>query len=134
MAYRRRQGISRTSTFKEEIYRSPEHDHHHDNINKNSNNNDDTLFTTSSSSPSLAAQAIRASAAHRESSLSSAYAGGSISQRSKVYFTFFSIKNFLLLLFLLHLGFVFSAKNENGSHLVCIFKLILLIHFHVMTT
>ncbi|KAG6744422.1 hypothetical protein POTOM_053148 [Populus tomentosa] len=85
MAYRRKQGITRASTFKEEIYRPPEHDHHHDNINKNSNNNDDTLFTTSSSSPSLAAQAIRASAAHRESSLSSAYAGGSISQRSKVF-------------------------------------------------
>jgi hypothetical protein len=89
MAYKRRQGITRASTFKEEIYRPPEHDHHHDNINKNSNNNDDTLFTTSSSSPSLAAQAIRASAAHRESSLSSAYAGDSIPRRSKVFFMSF---------------------------------------------
>uniref|UniRef100_A0A5B7A2Q4 Uncharacterized protein n=1 Tax=Davidia involucrata TaxID=16924 RepID=A0A5B7A2Q4_DAVIN len=55
MAYRRRQGITRTSTFKEEIHHHPTHD------------------ATSSSSSSLAAQAIRASAAHRDSSLSSAY-------------------------------------------------------------
>ncbi|CAI9097145.1 OLC1v1033497C1 [Oldenlandia corymbosa var. corymbosa] len=61
MAYRRRQGITRASTFKE-----------------------DSIYSSSSSSPpptsappsssSLAAQAIRASAAHRDSSLSSAYA------------------------------------------------------------
>ncbi|KAF9684890.1 hypothetical protein SADUNF_Sadunf04G0165700 [Salix dunnii] len=83
MAYRRRHGSTRASTFEEEIYLPPEHDRRHDNINKNSSNNDDTLLTTSS--PSLAAQAIRASAAHRELSLSSAHAGGSISQRSKVF-------------------------------------------------
>ncbi|KAB1224681.1 hypothetical protein CJ030_MR2G024693 [Morella rubra] len=57
MAYRRRQGITRTSTYKEEINCPP----------------DDNNLSNSSSS-SLAAQAIRASAAHRESSLSSAYA------------------------------------------------------------
>ncbi|KAJ6765354.1 HEAT-INDUCIBLE TRANSCRIPTION REPRESSOR-RELATED [Salix purpurea] len=85
MAYRRRHGSTRASTFEEEIYLPPEHDRRHDNINKNSSNNDDTLLTTSSPSPSLAAQAIRASAAHREFTLSSAYAGGSISQRSKVF-------------------------------------------------
>ncbi|KAJ6708493.1 hypothetical protein OIU85_028729 [Salix viminalis] len=85
MAYRRRHGSTRASTFEEEIYLPPEHDRRHDNINKNSSNNDDTLLTTTSPSPSLAAQAIRASAAHREFTLSSAYAGGSISQRSKVF-------------------------------------------------
>ncbi|XP_024981817.1 uncharacterized protein LOC112518380 [Cynara cardunculus var. scolymus] len=61
MAYRRRQGISRASTFKEDtIHRSP---------------NDDDTTTSSSAAPSssLAAQAIRASAAHRDSSISSAY-------------------------------------------------------------
>lgn len=55
MAYRRRQGITRASTFKEEIHYPP----------------DDSFSSTSSNS--LAAQAIRASAAHRETSLSSAY-------------------------------------------------------------
>ncbi|KAA8517573.1 hypothetical protein F0562_017797 [Nyssa sinensis] len=56
MAYRRRQGITRASTFKEEIYHPP-----------------DDATSSYSSSSSLAAQAIRASAAHRDSSLSSAY-------------------------------------------------------------
>ncbi|KAA8517611.1 hypothetical protein F0562_015085 [Nyssa sinensis] len=56
MAYRRRQGITRSSTFKEEIYHPP-----------------DDATSSYSSSSSLAAQAIRASAAHRDSSLSSAY-------------------------------------------------------------
>ncbi|XP_059668182.1 uncharacterized protein LOC132313435 [Cornus florida] len=61
MAYRRRQGITRASTFKEEIY----HLHQpHD---------DDSTTSSSSSSSSMATQAIRASAAHRDSSLSSAY-------------------------------------------------------------
>ncbi|KAL7194845.1 hypothetical protein ACSBR1_035132 [Camellia fascicularis] len=60
MAYRRRQlGITRASTFKEEIHYPPA---------------DDETKSSSSSSSSLAAQAIRASAAHRDSSsLSSAY-------------------------------------------------------------
>ncbi|KAF7143334.1 hypothetical protein RHSIM_Rhsim05G0233800 [Rhododendron simsii] len=67
MAYRRRQGITRASTFKEEIHHQPDHD----------NNNNDSSSNPSSSS-SLAAQAIRASAAHRDSSsLSSAYAHSS---------------------------------------------------------
>ncbi|KAI3759968.1 hypothetical protein L1987_50355 [Smallanthus sonchifolius] len=61
MAYRRKQGISRSSTFKEEIHRSP----------------NDEGTTTAVPSSSLAAQAIRASAAHRDSSVSSAYASSS---------------------------------------------------------
>lgn len=93
MAYRRRQGITRASTFKEEIYQPPTG-------NKSNDNNKTSLpafsfsqsFSASSSaSESLAAQAIRASAAHRESSLSSAYVGAgadsafaSDHQRSKV--------------------------------------------------
>ncbi|XP_059642717.1 uncharacterized protein LOC132284615 isoform X2 [Cornus florida] len=59
MAYRRRQGISRASTFKEEIYTPPD-------LGSSSS-------SSSTPSSSLAAQAIRASAAHRDSSLSSAY-------------------------------------------------------------
>ncbi|XP_059305193.1 uncharacterized protein LOC132056837 isoform X2 [Lycium ferocissimum] len=60
MAYRRRQGITKSSTIKEEnVFRPPDDD-------------DEGRDTISSSS--LAAQAIRASAAHRDSSLSSAYA------------------------------------------------------------
>ncbi|KAL7583449.1 hypothetical protein Lser_V15G42946 [Lactuca serriola] len=71
MAYRRKQGISRASTFNEEIIHSP--------------NNRDTTTTTSSAAPSssLAAQAIRASAAHRDSSLSSAYANSTSHSSSK---------------------------------------------------
>ncbi|KAF5941074.1 hypothetical protein HYC85_022241 [Camellia sinensis] len=62
MAYRRRQlGITRASTFKEEIHYPPADD-------------ETKSSSSSSSSSSLAAQAIRASAAHRDSSsLSSAY-------------------------------------------------------------
>jgi hypothetical protein len=63
MAYRRRQGITRASTFKEEVHLPPD-----DNPSNDSSN----------SSSSLAAQAIRASAAHRESSLSSAYANSAV--------------------------------------------------------
>ncbi|KAL7134010.1 hypothetical protein ABFS83_12G178100 [Erythranthe nasuta] len=55
MAYRRRQGMGRSSTFKEEIYPSLEEG-------------------GTAASSSLAAQAIMASAAHRDSSHSSAYA------------------------------------------------------------
>ncbi|XP_038882986.1 uncharacterized protein LOC120074094 [Benincasa hispida] len=65
MAYRRRQGITRASTFKEEIH------HHSDEFDHNS------ISSSSSSSSSLAAQAIRASGAHRDSSLSSALGGSS---------------------------------------------------------
>lgn len=60
MAYRRRHGITRASTFKEEIRHPP------------SSSSSSNLATPSPLS-SLAAQAIRASAAHRDSSLSSAY-------------------------------------------------------------
>ncbi|KAJ0878484.1 hypothetical protein HanRHA438_Chr10g0440321 [Helianthus annuus] len=69
MAYRRKQSISRSSTFNQEIHRS----------------NDGATAATPSSS--LAAQAIRASAAHRDSSLSSAYVSSafnsSVKDRSK---------------------------------------------------
>ncbi|XP_027908353.1 uncharacterized protein LOC114167460 [Vigna unguiculata] len=57
MAYRRRHGISRASTFKEEI-------RHHA---------DDEMGSPTSSSPSLAAQAIKASAARRDPSLHLAF-------------------------------------------------------------
>ncbi|URD72524.1 hypothetical protein MUK42_09625 [Musa troglodytarum] len=57
MAYRRRHSTPRSATFEEFHSYSPEED--------------------GSSSPPLAAKAIRASAAHRESSLSSAYDGDS---------------------------------------------------------
>ncbi|KAF5953416.1 hypothetical protein HYC85_006272 [Camellia sinensis] len=71
MAYRRRQGVARTSTFKEEIHYPPPPD------------------GNSSSSSSLAAQAIRASAAHRDSSsLSSAYADSAFRQRPEEFSTY----------------------------------------------
>lgn len=81
MAYRRRQGISRASTFKEEIHHPPD-------------DNDSKTFTSSysfssSTSPanSLAAQAIRASAAARKTD-SPAFAAHSDfgPSRSKVFF------------------------------------------------
>jgi hypothetical protein len=53
MAYRRKQGDTKSYTFKEDV---SDHD-----------------GSSSSNSSSLAAQAIRASSAHRDSSLSSAY-------------------------------------------------------------
>lgn len=82
MAYRRRQGITRASTFKEEIYLRPEDDS--DNNDTKRSNMLKPSYTFHSSS-SLAAQAIKASAAHRESSLSSADGGDSSPQRSKVH-------------------------------------------------
>ncbi|KAL4557748.1 hypothetical protein LXL04_035936 [Taraxacum kok-saghyz] len=69
MAYRRRQGVSRASTFNEEILRSPNHR--------------DTTTSSAAPSSSLAAQAIRASAAHRDSSLSSAYVNSAVNSSSK---------------------------------------------------
>ncbi|KAI4324554.1 hypothetical protein MLD38_030033 [Melastoma candidum] len=62
MAYRRRQGPTKSSIFKEEV--------HFPTPTASLGVEDD------GDSSSLAAQAIRASAAHRESSLSSAYGGG----------------------------------------------------------
>ncbi|KAL2500342.1 hypothetical protein Fot_34190 [Forsythia ovata] len=56
MAYRRRHGMTRAATFKEDTYQPPD---------------------DADSSSSLAAQAIRASAAHRDSSHASAYANHS---------------------------------------------------------
>ncbi|KAI4302623.1 hypothetical protein MLD38_038346 [Melastoma candidum] len=61
MAYRRRHGTTRSSMF-EEVYNPPPPNA--------------LAADEEGDSPSLAAQAIRASAAHRESSLSSAYGGG----------------------------------------------------------
>ncbi|XP_057971891.1 uncharacterized protein LOC131160328 [Malania oleifera] len=84
MAYRRRQGMARASTFKEEIHYPPDDPFSSSSSSYSSNSN--------ANSSSLAAQAIRASAAHRESSLSSAYGDSAFSyanrdserQRSKV--------------------------------------------------
>ncbi|KAK3212846.1 hypothetical protein Dsin_017552 [Dipteronia sinensis] len=82
MAYRRRQGISRSSTFKEEIHHPPE-----TNDNKPSLTSSHSFSPSSSSPPSqsLAAQAIRASAAHRQSTLSPAYSGADSQQRSRAF-------------------------------------------------
>ncbi|KDP21836.1 hypothetical protein JCGZ_00623 [Jatropha curcas] len=90
MAYRRRQGITRASTFKEEIYRASENDNKDDMKSNNFLKSSHTFNSSStiSAQASLAAQAIRASAAHRESSLSSAYAGDPLPQRSKVFDAF----------------------------------------------
>nr|GMC88505.1 Developmental and secondary metabolism regulator veA like [Ipomoea batatas] len=57
MAYRRKLGLTRSATFHPDIRQHSSED----------------LDSPSETSPSLAAKAIRASAAHRESSLSSAY-------------------------------------------------------------
>ncbi|KAI5662910.1 hypothetical protein M9H77_22233 [Catharanthus roseus] len=65
MAYRRRQGIQRASTFKEEIYRR-----HADEDGDFSNS---SSTTSSNSSSSLAAQAIRASADRAHSSFHSSF-------------------------------------------------------------
>ena len=119
MAYRRRQGITKTSTFTEEIHHPPPPDYN------NNNNNEFTRSSSSSSSSSssgggggtlpnstsytsLAAQAIRASAVHRESSLSSAYADSAFASRpSKV--PFFSFLFFSLL------AFQIQSYSSNGS-------------------
>ncbi|XP_009589512.1 uncharacterized protein LOC107776964 [Nicotiana tabacum] len=75
MAYRRKQGMSRSSTFQEEtIFRSLA-DPRPQGISRSSTFQEDSIFRaspgdpfSSSSSSSLAAQAIRASAAHRDQS------------------------------------------------------------------
>lgn len=93
MAYRRRQGVTRASTFKEEIYHPPDDDNYKTN-NRNptftgSHSFSSSTSITPASSTSLAAQAIRASAAHRESSLSSAYADSAFDPpRSKGFTTY----------------------------------------------
>ncbi|KAF3663522.1 putative LRR receptor-like serine/threonine-protein kinase-like [Capsicum annuum] len=75
MAYRRKQGISRSSTFQEEsIFRSPGEQKQHGISRSSTFHHDNSFFppgdsygsSSSSSSMSLAAQAIRASAAHRD--------------------------------------------------------------------
>ncbi|KAM3287685.1 hypothetical protein P3S67_021115 [Capsicum chacoense] len=85
MAYRRKQGISRSSTFQEEsIFRSPGEQKQHG-ISRSSTFHHDNSFrppgdsygsSSSSSSMSLAAQAIRASAAHRDRSYQDALSNG----------------------------------------------------------
>ncbi|XP_044474246.1 uncharacterized protein LOC123202391 [Mangifera indica] len=78
MAYRRRHGITKSSTFKEEIYHPPDNN----NINSNGENiikaslptlKTSYSFSPSSATQSLAAQVSPASAAHRDSSPSSAH-------------------------------------------------------------
>ncbi|MCD9559406.1 hypothetical protein HAX54_017335 [Datura stramonium] len=83
MAYRRKQGISRSSTFQEEsIFRSAVEPKQ---ISRSSTFHHETSFrpsgdsfssSSSSSSLSLAAQAIRASAAHRDRSSQDALSNG----------------------------------------------------------
>lgn len=70
MAYRRRQGISRASTFKEEIHSSLDDD---PKDSHQQNGSTPSLSSSNSSSPSLAAQAIKASAARRQPALSFAF-------------------------------------------------------------
>lgn len=71
MAYRRRQGISRASTFKEEICEQPSSDLDENTSHAASAAPRSYSFTPStSSSSSLAAQAIKASAARRDPSFS----------------------------------------------------------------
>ncbi|CAA7023965.1 unnamed protein product, partial [Microthlaspi erraticum] len=60
MAYRRRQGITRASTFKEDIYNQPP-DHDHGDLKGHSNGGSFRSSQSFSSHSSLAAQAIRAS-------------------------------------------------------------------------
>ena len=77
MAYRRRQGISKSSTFKEEFHDPSLED----------DNASPSIFSSSSTPPpsSLAAQAIKAAASRREPSLSFAFAPAEFDhQRSKV--------------------------------------------------
>ncbi|KAJ8898843.1 hypothetical protein K2173_008152 [Erythroxylum novogranatense] len=83
MAYRRKGGMMRASTFKEEI----NHRTQDDDDDNYSNNGNKTLSSshTFTSSSTLAAQAIRASATHRDSSVSYAYSGDSLPRRSKVF-------------------------------------------------
>lgn len=97
MAYRRRHGITKSSTFKEEIYHPPDNN----NINSNGENiikaSLPTLKTSYSFSPSSATQSLEAqvspaSAAHRDSSPSSAHPlFPSETQEPKVPFSFFTI-------------------------------------------
>ncbi|KAL5143942.1 hypothetical protein HKD37_09G026762 [Glycine soja] len=78
MAYRRRQGISKSSTFKEEFHDPSLED----------DNASPSIFSSSSTPPpsSLAAQAIKAAASRREPSLSFAFAPAEFDhQRSKSF-------------------------------------------------
>ena len=115
MAYRRRQGITKTSTFTEEIHHPPPPDYNNNNDLKRSSSSSSSsssgggggTLPNSTSYTSLAAQAIRASAVHRESSLSSAYADSAFASRpSKVpfFFLFFSL-----------LAFKIQSYSSNGS-------------------
>ncbi|KAI4353590.1 hypothetical protein L6164_002529 [Bauhinia variegata] len=80
MAYRRRQGISRASTFKEEIYHRSSSDDNNNNIKSLSPSY--SFSPSSSSTSSLAAQAIKASTACRDSNTFS-YSDPSDHLRSK---------------------------------------------------
>ncbi|KAJ1409666.1 hypothetical protein SESBI_22483 [Sesbania bispinosa] len=76
MAYRRRHGISRASTFKEEFCEKPSTDLDENATNDNSSqqprlsSSHSFTPTSSSNASSLAAQAIKASAARRDPSFS----------------------------------------------------------------
>ncbi|CAL0324297.1 unnamed protein product [Lupinus luteus] len=98
MAYRRRQGMLRTSTFKEEIHNNNNNLDENGTINNNdppNSHNRSTLSssfsftpTSSSSSSSLAAQAIKASASRHDPSLSFSFSTPSDHQRSKSFDTY----------------------------------------------
>ena len=116
MAYRRRQGITKTSTFTEEIHHPPPPDYNNNNDLKRSSSSSSSsssgggggTLPNSTSYTSLAAQAIRASAVHRESSLSSAYADSAFASRpSKVPFFFFFLFSLL--------AFKIQSYSSNGS-------------------
>lgn len=85
MAYRRRQGISRSSTFKEEIHHPPETNDNKPSLTSSLSISPSSSSSSSPPSQSLAAQAIRASAAHRQSTLSPAYSGADSQQRSRAF-------------------------------------------------
>ena len=117
MAYRRRQGITKTSTFTEEIHHPPPPDYNNNDLKRSSSSSSSSsssgggggggTLPNSTSYTSLAAQAIRASAVHRESSLSSAYADSAFASRpSKVPFFFF---------FFSLLAFKIQSYSSNGS-------------------
>lgn len=86
MAYRRRQGVSRSATFKEEFHPSLDDDvkdsSDHDNASPSIFSNSSSSSSTSSSS--LAAQAIKASASRRQPALSFAFEPND-HQRSKSF-------------------------------------------------
>ncbi|KAK7340090.1 hypothetical protein VNO77_20784 [Canavalia gladiata] len=88
MAYRRRHGLSRASTFKEELHPLSSLDDVKDSVSDHDNNASPSILPSNSSSPpsysSLAAQAMKSSSSRRQPSLSFAFAPND-HQRSKSF-------------------------------------------------